>query len=79
LETFFLFHSNLTEFESLTRRFITKISNAVISNKEFQKLIYMMQRYKGAISKFTEIAVDLLSKIIKYSSALKEAGEKTPA
>jgi len=27
------------------------------------------------MSKFAEIAVDLLSKIIKYSSALKEAGE----
>jgi len=31
------------------------------------------------MSKFTEIAVDLLSKIIKYSSALKEAKEKIPA
>jgi len=28
--------------------------------------------------KVTEIAVDLLSKIIKYSSALKEAGDKIP-
>jgi len=51
----------------------------VISNKEFQKLIYMMQRYQGVISKFTEIAVDLLSKIIKYSGKLKKVGEKIPA
>ena len=39
----------------------------------------MMQRYHNIMSKFTEIAVDLLSKIIKYSSALKEAKEKIPA
>jgi hypothetical protein len=51
----------------------------VILNKKFQKLIYMMQRYHNVMSKFTEIAVDLLSKIIKYSSALKEAKEKIPA
>jgi len=31
------------------------------------------------MSKFAEIAIDLLSKIIKYSSALKDAGEKMPA
>jgi hypothetical protein len=51
----------------------------VILNKEFQNLIYMMQRYHAVMSKFTEIAVDLLSKIIKYSRASKDAGEKTPA
>jgi len=51
----------------------------VISNKEFQKLIYMMQRYHAVMSKFTEIVVDLLSKIIKYSRASKNAGEKIPA
>jgi len=31
------------------------------------------------MSKFIEIAVDLLSKIIKYSSALKEAKGMMPA
>jgi hypothetical protein len=51
----------------------------VISNKELQKLIYMMQRYHAVMSKFTEIAVDLLSKIIKYSRASKDAGEKISA
>jgi len=39
----------------------------------------MMQKYHNVMSKFTEIAVDLLSKMIKYSSAFKEAGEKIPA
>ena len=39
----------------------------------------MIQRYHNVMSKFAEIAVDLLSKIIKYSSALKEAKEKIPA
>jgi hypothetical protein len=28
------------------------------------------------MSKFTEIAVDLLNKMIKYSGALKKVGEK---
>jgi len=79
LETFFLFRSNLAEFELPTTRFIIKICKRVLSSKEFQKLIYMMQRYHNIMSKFTEIAVDLLSKIIKYSIALKEAKEKIPA
>jgi len=43
----------------------------MISNKEFQNLIYMTQRYHNGMAKFTEIAVDLLSKMIKYSGALK--------
>jgi hypothetical protein len=51
----------------------------LISNKEFQKLIYMMQRYHAVMSKFIEIAVDLLSKIIKYSRASKDAGENISA
>jgi len=31
----------------------------------------MTQRYHNVVAKFTEIAVDLLSKMIKYSGALK--------
>jgi hypothetical protein len=51
----------------------------VISNKEFQNLIYMTQRYHNGMAKFTEIAVDLLSKMIINSEASKKVKEKTPA
>ena len=36
----------------------------------------MMQRYQEVMPKLAEIAVDLLSKMIKYSRALTKVGEK---
>ena len=65
------FHSSLADVESFATRCTVKICKVVISNKEFQNLIYTTQRYHNGMAKFTEIAVDLLSKMIKYSGALK--------
>ena len=39
----------------------------------------MIQRYHNVMSKFAEIAVDLLNKMIINSRALKKVKEKTPA
>jgi len=60
----------------IIRTFIRRIDKWIISDKEFQKFICMMQRYQEDMPELAEIAVDLLSKMIKYSRALTKVGEK---